>query len=75
MKRVTKGGGCKAISPGNHSGRTVLHSLEFEHVPNCDTMQQGVAVVKPPGHKGSLQALGLIQVQMSSKSAQVTDVI
>ena len=54
MERVTKGSArCKATSPGDHPGKTVLHSLELEHVPNCDTMQQGVAlaVVKPTGHK------------------------
>ena len=67
--------GAKQPSPDNHSGKTVLHSVELEHVPNCDTMQQGVAVVKPTGHKGRHQALGLVQVQMFSDSAQVTDVI
>ena len=72
-----EGGGarCKAISPGNHPGKTVLYSLELEHVPTCDTMQQGVAVVKPTGHKGRRQALGLVQVQMFSNSAPVADVI
>ena len=35
----------------DHPGKTVLHSLELEHVLNCDTMQQGVAVVKPTAHK------------------------
>ena len=63
----------KVTSPGDHPGKTVLHSLELEHVPNCDTMQQGVAVVKPTEHKGRCQALGLVQVQMFSDSAQVTD--
>ena len=56
-------------------GRTVLHSLELEHVPNCDTMQQGVAVVKPTGHKDRRQALSLVQVQMFSDSLQVAEVI
>ena len=52
MERVTKGSArCKATTPGDHPGKTVLHSLELEHVPNCDTMQQGVAVVKATGHK------------------------
>ena len=40
--------------------------------PNCDTMQQGVAVVKPTGHKGRRQALGLVQVQMCSSNGLVT---
>ena len=71
MERVTKG----VTSPGDHPGKTVLHSLELEHVPNCDTMQQGVAAVKPTGHKSRRQALGLVQVQMFSDSAQVADVI
>ena len=61
--------------PSDHPGKTVLHSLELEHVLNCDTMQQGVAVVKPTGHKSRRQALGLVQVQMFSDSAQVADVI
>ena len=39
------GARCEVTSPGNYSGKTVLHSLELEHVPNCNTMQQGVAVV------------------------------
>ena len=71
------GGGarCKAAIPGDYSGKTVLHSLELEHVPNCDTMQQGVAAVKPTAHKGRRQALGLAQVQMFSDSAEVADVI
>ena len=44
VERVTKEGArCKATSPGDHPGKTVLHSLELKHVPNCDTMQQGVA--------------------------------
>ena len=55
--------------------RQVLHSLEPEHVPNCDTMQQRVAVVKPTGLNSRRQALGLVQVQMFSDSAQVADVI
>ena len=38
-------------------------------------MQQGVAVVKSTGYKGRRQALGLVQVQMFSDSAQVADVI
>ena len=38
-------------------------------------MQQGVVVVKPTGHKGRRQALGLVQVQTFSDSAQVADVI
>ena len=59
---------------GNHSGKTVLHSVDLEYVPNYDTMQQGVAVVKPTGGMGRLQALGLVQVQMFSDSAQVGDV-
>ena len=76
MERVTKGDArCEATSPGDHPGETLLHSLELEHVPNCDTMQQGVAVVKPTGHKGRRQALGLVQVQMLSDSAQVAHVI
>ena len=76
MERVTKGGArCKATSPGDHPGKKVLHSLELEHVPNCDTMQQGVAVVKPSEHKGRRQALGLVQVQMFLfNSAQIVDV-
>ena len=45
-KRETRG---RATSPGDHPGKTVLHSLELEHFPNCDTMQQGVTVVKPTG--------------------------
>ena len=57
------------------SGKTVLHSLELELVPNCDTMQQAVAVVKLNGHKDRRQALGLAQVQMFSDSARVPDVI
>ena len=65
----------KAMSSDDHPGETVLHSLEFEHVPNCDIMQQGVAVVKPTGHKSRRQALGLVQVQTFSDSAQVKDVI
>ena len=36
-------------------------------------MQQGVAVVKPTGHKSRHRALGLVRVQMFSGSAQVTD--
>ena len=45
MARVMQGGArCKATSPGDHPGKTVLHSLELEHAPNCDIMQQGVAV-------------------------------
>ena len=51
---------CKATKPGNHSGKRVPHSLELEHVPNRDTMEQAVAVVKPTGHKGRRQALGLV---------------
>ena len=51
------------------------HSLELEHVPNCDTMQQGVAVVKPTGHKRRRQALDLVHVKIFSDSAQVADVI
>ena len=59
MERVTKGHArCKATSPGDHPGKRVLHSLELEHVPNCDsTMQQRVAVFKPTGRKGRRQAL------------------
>ena len=38
-------------------------------------MLQGVAVVKLTGHKSRRQALGLVQVQMFSDSAQVVDVI
>ena len=38
-------------------------------------MQQGVAVVKPTGHKSRRQALGLVQVEMFSDSAQVADVM
>ena len=38
-------------------------------------MQQGVAVVKPTGHKGRRQALGLVEVQMLCDSAQVADVV
>ena len=65
VERVTTGGArCKATSPGDHPGKTVLHFLDLEHVPNCDTMQQGVAVVKATGHKSRRQALGLVQVQM-----------
>ena len=70
-----RGARCKATIPGNHSGKTVLHSLKLEDVPNFDTMQQGVAVVKLTEHKGRHQALGLVQVQMFSDSAQVTNVI
>ena len=51
---------CKAIRPGNQSDKRVLHSLELEHVPNRDTMEQAVAVVKSTGHKGRRQALGLV---------------
>ena len=52
MERVTKGDArCIATSPGDHPGKTVLHSLKLEHVPNCDNMQQGVAIVMPTGHK------------------------
>ena len=70
------GGGsrCKATSPGNYSGKALLHSLELEHVRNCDTMQQAVAVVKPTGHKSRRQALGLVQVPMFSDSAQAANV-
>ena len=76
MERVTKGDArCKVNSPGNHSGKTVLHSLELEHVPNCDTMQQGVAVVKLTGHKDRYQALGLVQVQIVSGSVHIMDMI
>ena len=76
MDRVAKGvAKCKATSPGDHPGKTVLHSLELEHVLNCDTMQQGVAVVRPTGHKSRHHALGLVHVQMISDSAQVADVI
>ena len=66
MERVTKGDArCKATSPGGHPDKTVLQSLELEHVPNCDTMHaQGGAVVKPPEHNRRRQALGLVQVQM-----------
>ena len=64
MERVTKGDArCKATSPGDHPGKTVLHSLELEHATNCDTMQQAVAVVKPTGHKGRHQALGLVIIK------------
>ena len=69
------GARCKATSPGDHPDKTVLYSLELEHVRNCDIMQQGVAVVKPTGHKGRLQAFGLVQVQLFSDSAQVAHVI
>ena len=76
VERVTTGGArCKATCPGDHPGKTVLHFLDLEHVPNCDTMQQGVAVVKPTEHKSRRQALGLVQVQMFSDSAMVADVI
>ena len=36
-------------------------------------MQQGVAVVKPTGHKGRCHSLGFVWVQMFSDSAQVAD--
>ena len=65
--------GAKQPALVTHSGKTVLHSLELKHVPNCNNMQQGVAVVKPTGHKGRCQAPGLVQVQMFSDSAQVMD--
>ena len=58
--------GAKQTSPDDHPGKTVLHSLELDHVPNCDTMQQEVAVVKPAAHKGRRQALGLVQIQLFS---------
>ena len=77
MQRVTKGRGarCKAISPGDHSGKTAVQSPELEHVPNCDTMQERATVVKPTGRKDRRQALGLVQVQMFSGSVLVTDMI
>ena len=78
MERVTKGGArCKATSPGDHPGKTVLHSLELEHVPNCMRHHSAAScsIVKPTGHKGRRQALGLVQVEMFSDSAQVADVI
>ena len=56
-KRDTR---CKATGPGDHPGKRVLHSLDLEHVPNCNIMQQGVAVAKPTGHKGRRQTLGLV---------------
>ena len=47
MERVTKGviGAKRPALVTTLARKTVLHSLELEHVPNCDTMQQGVAVV------------------------------
>ena len=44
---------CKATSPGNHSGKTVLHSLKLEHTSLAATpCSRGAEVVKPTGHKG-----------------------